>query len=189
MVEEIKQHLPELPEEKKKRYIEDYSLSEELAEELYLHPKNFWFEEIVEEIDVEPTLVASTIISTFTYLKREGVPVENISDEKIQDVFNFLSQGKYSKEALPDVLTLIATHPDKPLDEELLRSAGLTTLSKDEVTKIIREIISKNEDLVNNKKMEAFGPLMGEVMQHVRGKIDGKMVSSLLKQLLQEYLS
>jgi glutamyl-tRNA(Gln) amidotransferase subunit E len=85
-------------------------------------------------------------------------------------------------------LTLIATHPEKKLDM-LIKDAGLTTLSKDEVTKIIRDIISKNEDLVKNKKMDAFGPLMGEVMQQVRGKIDGKMVSSLLKQLLQEYLS
>ncbi|MCK5588306.1 MAG: GatB/YqeY domain-containing protein, partial [Candidatus Lokiarchaeota archaeon] len=107
----------------------------------------------------------------------------------LQDVFDFLSQGKYSKEALPNVLTLIATYPDKPFDEELLKNAGLTTLAKDEVTKIIKEIISKNEDLIKSKKMDAFGPLMGEVMQQVRGKIDGKTVSSLLKQLLQEYLS
>lgn len=189
MLEEIKQHLPELPEEKRKRFIEEYELSEELADELVLHRQVDIFERIVKGLNVSPVVVATTILNTFTYLKREGVPVENISEEKIQDVFNFLSQGKYSKEALPDVLTLIATHPDKPLNEELLRSAGLTILSKDEVTKIIREIISKNEDLVNNKKMDAFGPLMGEVMQQVRGKIDGKMVSSLLKQLLQEYLS
>ncbi len=189
MVEAIKHHLPELPEEKKKRFIEEYKLSEELADELVLHRQVDLFEKTVKELNVSPVVVATTILNTITHLKREGVPVENISEEKIQDAFNFLSQGKYSKEALPDVLTLVATYPDKPLDEELLRSAGLTTLSKDEVTKIIREIISKNEDLVNNKKMDAFGPLMGEVMQQVRGKIDGKMVSSLLKQLLQEYLS
>jgi len=189
MVEAIKHHLPELPEEKKKRFIEEYKLSEELADELVLHRQVDLFEKTVKELNVSPVVVATTILNTITHLKREGVPVENISEEKIQDAFNFLSQGKYSKEALPDVLTLIATHPDKPLNEKLLRSAGLTTLSKDEVTKIIREIISKNEDLVNNKKMDAFGPLMGEVMQQVRGKIDGKMVSSLLKQLLQEYLS
>jgi glutamyl-tRNA(Gln) amidotransferase subunit E len=189
MVEEIKQHLPELPEEKKKRFIEEYKLSEELTDELVLHRQVDLFEKTVKELNVSPVVVATTILNTLTHLKREGVPVENISDEKILDVFKFLSQGKYSKEALPDVLSLIATHPDKPLDEELLRNAGLTTLSKDEVTNIIREIISKNEDLVNNKKMDAFGPLMGEVMQQVRGKIDGEMVSSLLKQLLQEYLS
>jgi glutamyl-tRNA(Gln) amidotransferase subunit E len=189
MVEEIKQHLPELPEEKKKRFIEEYKLSEELADELVLHRQVDLFEKTVKELNISPVVVATTILNTLTHLKREGVPVENISEEKIQDVFTFFSQGKYSKEALPDVLTLIATHPDKPLDDELLRSAGLTTLSKDEVTKIIRDIISKNEDLVNNKKMDAFGPLMGEVMQQVRGKIDGKTVSSLLKQLLQEYLS
>jgi glutamyl-tRNA(Gln) amidotransferase subunit E len=189
MIEEIKQQLPELPEKKKKRFIEEYTLSEELADELVLHRQVDLFEKIVRELDVNPVLVATTILNTFKYLKRENVPIDNISEEQLFKTFEFLVQGKYAKEALPDILTLVATHPDKPLDNELLKSAGLTTLSKDEVTTIIREIIAQNEDLVKEKEMDAFGPLMGEVMKQVRGKIDGKTVSTLLKQLLQEHLS
>ncbi|MFX1518696.1 MAG: Glu-tRNA(Gln) amidotransferase subunit GatE [Promethearchaeota archaeon] len=189
MVEEINQHLPELPEEKKTRFIEEYRLSEELADELVLHPNVFWFDKIASSgLGVKPTLVASTVISTSKYLQREGVPFENITEDQFYEIFEFLSQEKFAKEALPEVLESVAKNPDKPLDE-LVNSIGLTTLSKDEVTNIIKEIIAKNEDLVKERKMDALKPLMGEVMKKARGKIDGKTVSSLLKQLLQEFLS
>ncbi len=189
MVEEIKQHLPELPEEKKKRYIEDYKLSVELTEELYLNPKSLWFEEIVDEVGVDPMLVATTIISTSKYLQREGFPIdEEITKEKLHEIFEFYSQGRYAKEALPEVLTSVAENPDTPLDE-LVESIGLTTLSKDEVTKIIKETIEKNEDLVKEREMDALKPLMGEVMKKLRGKVDGKTISTLLEQQLKEHLS
>ncbi len=189
MVAEIKQNLPELPEEKKTRFIEEYRLSEELADELVLHPNVFWFDKIVSSgLEVKPTLVASTIISTSKYLQREGIPFENITEAQFYEIFEFLSKEKFAKEALPEVLESVAKDPDKPL-VEIVKSIGLTTLSKDEVTNIIKEIIAKNEDLVKERKMDALKPLMGEVMKKVRGKIDGKTVSSLLKQLLQDYLS
>ncbi|MCK5588309.1 MAG: Glu-tRNA(Gln) amidotransferase subunit GatE, partial [Candidatus Lokiarchaeota archaeon] len=85
MIDEIK--LPELPEEKKKRFIEEYKLSEELADELVLHRQVDLFEKSVKELNVSPVVVATTILNTFKHLKREGVPVENISEEKLQDVF------------------------------------------------------------------------------------------------------
>ena len=143
----------------------------------------------MDEVGVDPMLVATTIISTSKYLQREGFPIdEEITKEKLHEIFEFYSQGRYAKEALPEGLTSVAENPDTPLDE-LVERIGLTTLSKDEVTKIIKETIEKNEDLVKEREMDALKPLMGEVMKKLRGKVDGKTISTLLEQQLKEHLS
>jgi glutamyl-tRNA(Gln) amidotransferase subunit E len=53
---------------------------------------------------------------------------------------------------------------------------------------MINEIVNNNSDMIKEKEIRAMGPLMGEVMKKVRGKIDGAIVSKELKNAINEKL-
>ena len=54
-------------------------------------------------------------------------------------------------------------------------------VSRDELEKIVRKILAERADFVAQKGKAAIGPLMGVVMAEVRGSVDGKVVSEILK--------
>ncbi|TFG27588.1 MAG: hypothetical protein EU532_07155 [Promethearchaeota archaeon] len=82
------------------------------------------------------------------------------------------------------------TKSDKPTFsiEQIKKTLKIEKISEQELKNIIEDIVNKNIELVKEKEMRAMGPLMGEVMQEVRGKIDGKLVSNELKIILQKKL-
>ncbi len=55
------------------------------------------------------------------------------------------------------------------------------TVSREDLESIIHKIIADRSDFVLQKGQAALGPLMGVVMNEVRGSVDGKMVSEILK--------
>ena len=55
-------------------------------------------------------------------------------------------------------------------------------LSKDEVTKIVKEVI----DELNASSMKNFGQVMGSVMPKVQGQADGKLVNQVVKEQLSK---
>ena len=65
---------------------------------------------------------------------------------------------------------------------------NISRISEEDLDNIIDGIVDNNLKLINERKMGAMGPLMGEVMENVRGKIDGKIVSDKLKKALQKKL-
>jgi glutamyl-tRNA(Gln) amidotransferase subunit E len=103
-LEHVRANLPELPEEKRIRIIEEYELSDDLAHQLVRQDKVRQFEEILVVCEVEPTTVASLLAYTLKELKREGLYVDNLSDTHILGTFQLLSADKISKDAVADVL-------------------------------------------------------------------------------------
>ena len=123
-----------------------------------------------------------------TSLRREGFPVENISDEKLKDIFYYLIKGDISKEAIPELLKALSKEPEKDV-KDVLKELGIRKLSLEELDAIIEQVISKNIELIRIRGERAFKPLMGDVMRIVRGKIDGKTVSERLMKKLKEKIA
>ncbi|MDD1670137.1 MAG: GatB/YqeY domain-containing protein, partial [Methanomicrobiales archaeon] len=71
--------------------------------------------------------------------------------------------------------------------EEAVGTVG-SSVTPGELARIIRRILGERKEFVREKKMGALGPLMGVVMQEVRGKVDGKLVSEALRQELERFL-
>lgn len=63
---------------------------------------------------------------------------------------------------------------------------GLTLLSEEEVERIIDEVIQQNIEVIKAKGMGAMGMIMGRAMAKLRGRADGKLVSSLVRKKIQE---
>jgi len=184
-LERIRKLLPELPEQKHRRYVEEYKLSDELAERMSLSENARLFEELVKECKVEPTLVAATIEETLVGLRREGVAVENIQEGALCELFDLIAKGELAKEAIPDVLRQVVKGASVQAAVDQL---GLRRVTEAELLGVISRIVRENQKLVEERGADAIQPLMGIVMQEVRGRADGKLVHQLLERELQKFL-
>jgi len=188
LIEKIKNNLPEMPEEKADRFMKEYGLNEELAKQMVLSYYVDLFEKLCEEFkSIKPTLIATTLEGTLKEIRREGYEISNITESHLMETFKALSEGKMSKEAIIEVLKGFCEFPDKNIDE-ILEIKGLKSLSKEEVEEIIENIIKENIEVVKSKGMGAMGMLMGRCMAVLRGKADGRLVNTILKEKLSKHI-
>ncbi|MHA1790519.1 MAG: Glu-tRNA(Gln) amidotransferase subunit GatE [Candidatus Helarchaeota archaeon] len=187
MISEIKSNLPEYPWKIIDKIKSKFKLDEKTITDLILTQNLHLFEKVMNNYNVEPKLIATTLLETIKAMHRDGIPVQNITDDHILSLFKALSEQKIAKEAINDVLKLMAQNPNKSLDK-ILKSLNLKSISEESLEEIIENVIENNKNLIKNKGEMAFKPLMGEIMKSVRGKIDGKKVSSLLKSKLSRYI-
>jgi len=76
-----------------------------------------------------------------------------------------------------------ADHPELTIID-IKERLKLESISLEELSKIVDDVIDTNIEIVKQKGMRAIGPLMGEVMKQVRGKIDGAIISREMKNKL-----
>ena len=187
LVEPIKNNLPELPDVKKERIIKEYNLSEDLANQLVKRLEADVFEEILSDVDVNPTPVASLLAYDLREIKREGYDISILTTQHFKDLFQLLADGKIAKDSVTKLATAIIESPE----EEVIKIAennNLTLLSEGEVCEIIANIVAKNENMVKERQMGAMGPLMGMSMKELKGKADGSLVNKIVKEEIQKLL-
>lgn len=187
-LERLARSLPEMPEEKLKRFVEEYGLSKDLALLMINSYRLDLFERIVSEVpEVSPTIVATTLEYTWKSLKREGVPLEQVDETRLLEMFKALGKGLMAKEAIPDVLKAMAENPNASL-QEILEKLGLRALSLDEVRALVDRIIEENADVLKERGDRAFKVVMGRVMSVLRGKVDGKLVSEVVRERVEHFV-
>lgn len=172
--------VPELLIGKAKRFEQEFGLDPPAAYQAATSENLPAFEEAIRE-GVKPTLAFRVIITAPVELARKGVDVGKVSQADYLAILSAIERGRVAKEAVPDLITAIAggTPPDQAV------ASLVTPVSNDELTRIIRKIIGERKEFVAQKGMGALGPLMGLVMQEVRGKVDGKLVSEALRRELE----
>ncbi|MFQ6130186.1 MAG: Glu-tRNA(Gln) amidotransferase subunit GatE, partial [Candidatus Hadarchaeaceae archaeon] len=183
---QIKARLPELPEKRRARLMEVYGLGKELADRMSLSENLDLFEELVRKSKANPTLIATTLEETLVSLRREGVRVEAIQKASLEELFVSVAKGKLVKEAVPEVLREVARGVSVRTAIEKL---GLAVMGRAELEKLVKEIVSSNLELIERVGRAAIGPLMGILMERVRGRADGKLVHELLERELRKFKS
>ena len=183
MKSEILANLPELPQERVERYVREYGIDRSLAETLVNDERDELFEELIGK-GVKPSLAASILVVVLKGLKKE-VPIENISDEHIREAFDLYLRGKIVKEAFEEIFKELAKNPEKTA-KQVAEEKGLTLLSEEEVERIIDEVVQAHIEVIKAKGMGAMGMIMGRAMARLRGRADGKLVSSLVRKKIQE---
>ncbi|MEM1515525.1 MAG: Glu-tRNA(Gln) amidotransferase subunit GatE [Thermoproteota archaeon] len=185
IIEKIKINLPKLPEERIKGLMMTYNINEKLARQLLDAEYDDFFEVIVKETNVTPTVVATVLTETFKALKRDGFNVSALSDEQIIETFRLVGQEKTSKEAIPEILKWLTKHEGAhPIDA--LKDLGLTMISEEDLYKIVDKYIEKNEGLILENGLGALGTLMGAIMKDLRGSAKPEIVSKILKEKILE---
>ncbi|MFX1554936.1 MAG: Glu-tRNA(Gln) amidotransferase subunit GatE [Promethearchaeota archaeon] len=186
-IKEIEKNLPDYPWEVIKQYSKKYETEERIIKDLIFTGKLKLFEDLIKISPENPSLIFTTLLETTTALRREGKNIENISDNDFIEIFLLLKKKEISKEAIEEIMSVKADSPDLSIDQ-IKKNLKIKIISKDTLLKIIEDILSDNSKLIKQKEMRAKGPLMGEIMKKVRGKIDGAIVSKELDKALQEKL-
>jgi len=186
-LERIRGALPEMPEEKLSKLITEFNLNRKLAVQLLDSDYLALFEAISRETKVPPSLVAVTLTETLKSLEREGIKVEDLTEENLQEIFLYLDRDLLVKESVPEVLTWLASNPGTSA-QEAIKALRLELLSKEELWEIVKGKVKENEELAKRMGLRAIGPLMGAVMREVRGKAKAEDVQGLVDKALRELL-
>jgi len=179
---------PELLSERKDRYAREYNLSEDLARQIVYSRRLALFDAIMDSVSVDGSLVVRTMTATLTELKKEGVLIEQLQEGNFLELFGLIADGKIAKEGVIDILRLLAEHPDHSA-EDAATSLCLVGMDEKQTEDVIARVVAERRDFVRERGMGALGPLMGVVMEELRGKADGKLISKILTEKISEELS
>lgn len=186
-ISEIRETLPEYPWIIIKQYSKKYKTEERLIKDLIFTGKLKLFDDLIKLYPENPSLIFTTLLETTTALRREGKNVENITDKNFIEIFNLLKKKEISKEAFEELMSLKADSPELSIDQ-IKKKLKIESISKDDLKQLITKVVNNNLKMIKEKEMRAKGPLMGEVMKKVRGKIDGAIVSKELENSIKKKL-
>ncbi|NHJ39807.1 MAG: Glu-tRNA(Gln) amidotransferase subunit GatE [Asgard group archaeon] len=182
----IDESLPELPDKREERYIKEFKIPEEIASKLSISPKANLFDELAKN-GVNPILAAVTLEQTLKAMNRDGIQTENLTDNRIKEIFELLVAKKISKDAIDPLLEYYSKSPKSKM-ESVLEELNLSMFSEEQVSKIIDDIIKDNLELIKSSGRRAFNNLMGQIMEKVRGRYDGQEVNELMKKKFDKKL-
>jgi Glu-tRNA(Gln) amidotransferase subunit E-like FAD-binding protein len=143
------------------------ALPKEIINQLIKSKAYHLFEELLR-FEVDPVLIANTLLSTAKDLKRKGFAVEKIGKSDLEYMFGLIEKEKISENAIHDALILITQGKKDEIEKKFAQ------ISNDELNKIILDIVSKNPD-------KSESALMGIIMGKVRGKAPGERVIRTLR--------
>ena len=181
--------IPELLVTKAARYTGEHGLDPSVARQMAFS-EHVWMYEKAVELGISPPLAARTLIATLKELSRGGLDIQLlVADQTVRgkpglpailDVLIGVRDEKVAKEAVPDLLERISK--GEPA-ESVMKSLD-SNVSDEDLEALARKIVEERMPFVKEKGMGALGPLMGVMMKEVRGAVDGKKVSHVLKNVL-----
>ncbi|MEW5760122.1 MAG: Glu-tRNA(Gln) amidotransferase subunit GatE [Candidatus Thermoplasmatota archaeon] len=182
-IEKIKELIPEMPDEKIKRFVKEYKISSEEAKQLINTDNYELFEGLTKKYG-NASIIARTLLNTIPELEKEGIERDKINEKLLDKVFNYLSLKKFAKEGIPILLAYIIRNNVEI--EEAIDKLGLVSLSIEEIEKIIESIVIEKKEFIIEKKIGALSAIMGIAMERLRGKADGKEINKILRKKIEE---
>ena len=183
-VDALAKNLPELPDEKKARFIAQYGLSPYDAGVLVLERASAdYFEEAARGRDAK--LVANWVINElFGRLNKEGKSIEDlpVSAAQIGAIVDLISSNVISGKLAKDLFEIVWTEGGDP--EKIVEARGIKQVTDTgAIEKAVDEIIAKNPDKVEQAKAKPtmLGWFVGQVMKATGGKANPQAVNEILK--------
>jgi aspartyl-tRNA(Asn)/glutamyl-tRNA(Gln) amidotransferase subunit B len=183
--------LPELPDEKKRRFVAEYGLSGYDADVLVAERESEeFFEAIVRrpQDGRDPKIAANWIINElFGRLNREGAEIaaSPVSAEQLGGILDLIAEETISGKIAKDVFEIIWSEGGNP--REIVETRGLKQVTDiGAIERAVDEIIADNPDKAEQAKTKpaVIGWFVGQVMKSSGGKANPQTVNALLKKKL-----
>ncbi len=189
LLSEAEKVKPVHPLQKLRELKERYGLSEQLARQLLHEIRLDLFEKLASKYAdrVPASFIASIFTNLMKSLKREGVAVENVTDEDIEAIVRALAEHRIPKESVEQIIRKAAEHPAHNIDE-IIEEVASMRLSREEVERIVEDVVERLADEVRQKGMRSFGKIMGVVMPKLRGRVEGRLVAEIVRKKIREVL-
>ena len=188
-VDKIKNSLPELPDEKKIRLMNDFDLSSYDAS-IVVSDQDIsqYYEEVAKDSDYK--LAANwMIVELFGVLNKEGKEIKDspVSAKNLSKLINLIKDNIISGKIAKTVFEEMVKNNEDP--EKIVNEKGMKQQSDpEELKKIIDTILKNNEDKVEQYKAgkdKLFGFFVGEAMKNTQGKGNPKLINDILKEQLK----
>ena len=187
-IDQIKKDIPELPDEKKKRFIEKFKLSPYEANILVSDIEiSKYFEEVSKNSDVK--LATNWITGElFALLNEKNIEITEspISSKNLSKLINLIKDGTISGKIAKSVFEIMRDGDKDPIT--IVEEKGLKQQSDPkELENLINKVIAenpKNVEAYKSGKDILFGFFVGQVMKKSNGKANPKLVIEILKKKL-----
>ncbi|MCX7984901.1 MAG: Asp-tRNA(Asn)/Glu-tRNA(Gln) amidotransferase subunit GatB [Bacteroidetes bacterium] len=194
-IEEVRRELPELPLEKRDRYIREYKIPQYDADVLTSEYEIAnYFERVIKHL-THRTEEAYKLVSNWTmgdvlrvvnetHVSMENFPVE---PQRLAEMVDLLVDGTISSKIAKEVFEEMLTSKETP--RCIIERKGLMQINDPGVIgKVLDEILTRHAQQVEayrSGKTQVFGFFVGETMKAMKGKANPKIVNELLKHKLQ----
>ena len=187
-IKKIKSDIPELPDEKKKRFIEKFKLSPYEATLLVSDIETSkYFEDVIKESDVK--LATNWITGElFAVLNDQNLEISQspISSKNLSKLINLIKDGTISGKIAKTVFEIMMDGDKDP--QKVVEEKGLKQESDPKALEVlINKVISDNPEKVKeykSGKVKLFGFFVGQVMKISDGKANPQLVNDILKKNL-----
>ncbi|MEE9591104.1 MAG: Asp-tRNA(Asn)/Glu-tRNA(Gln) amidotransferase subunit GatB [Thermodesulfobacteriota bacterium] len=188
-IEEIKEQLPELPRDKRQRFISEYGVPAYDADVLTTSKALADFYEASTNLYSKPKIISNWIMGeVLRLLKIHNKEIQDcpITPDGLADLLKMLDGGEINAKTAKEVFEEMYKTGKDP--ESIVQDKGLIQIS-DESTllKTIDEVLDANDESVAQfraGKEKLFGFFVGQVMKATKGQANPQLVNKLLKERL-----
>ena len=182
--------IPELPDQIKERFINEYSLSSYDANIIVSDKATSeYFEDVVKNRN--PKLVTTWVTGElFSILNKKNLIIEDspITSKQLGELVDNIENGKISNRQAKEVLEEMCESGKGAL--EIIDEKGLSQISdENEIESLVNIVLNSNPENVKkykNGKDKLFGFFVGEAMKLSKGKANPKIVNDLIKKKLSQ---
>jgi len=188
-VEEQRAALPELPDAKKRRFIEEHGIPIYDAE-ILTNTREFaeFYEETVK-LFPEPKTVSNWMMGDLTrLLNAAGIEItqSRVNPAGLAGLLKLVSEGTISGKIAKSVFEEMFETGKSA--EEIVRAKGMTQITgEDELHPVVERVITENPDVVAKivgGDEKAIGFLVGQIMKYTQGRANPQAVNKLLRERL-----
>ena len=185
-VEEIRQSLPEMPDFRRKRYMEDYNLSAYDAEVITATKSMAdFFEATLQEYN-DAKAVANWLMGDISrQLNAEGVEIDRtkLTPSHLAELLKIQDKGTISGKIAKTVFREMFASGKMPA--QIVEEKGLVQISDEgAIAAIVEQVIAENPGPVSDYrsgKEKALGYLVGQIMKLSKGKANPQLANKLLR--------
>ncbi|KAA3627426.1 MAG: Asp-tRNA(Asn)/Glu-tRNA(Gln) amidotransferase subunit GatB [Proteobacteria bacterium] len=189
-VDSLRHAMPELPDEKRKRFVSEYSLSADEAAALVVDRLVAdYFEATCNATGVDGKTVANWVGGEVAAgLNRDGIDIDRIpvKPSSLGQLLNRIADGTISGKIAKDVFGHMWSTGEEA--DAIIESRGLRQISDTgAIEKIIDEVLANCAEQIEqyrNGQHKVIGYLVGQVMKRSQGKANPKQVNEILKRKL-----
>jgi aspartyl-tRNA(Asn)/glutamyl-tRNA(Gln) amidotransferase subunit B len=189
--ERVAAELPELPQERKQRFMEDLGLPEYDAGVLTDSQELGDFFDRTVKLGADPKAASNWLMSeVLGYLNAEDCTLEELSvtPEGIAELLELIDEETISGKLAKEVFELMCESGELP--GKLVEERGLKQVTDEAaVLEYVEAVIEEHPDVVEtirDGKERAIGFLVGQVMQRSRGKANPQLVNELLREKIYD---
>ncbi len=191
LLDDIRKELPELADVRRKRFIEEYGMSEDdavtITDSRYLAD---YYEEVVEHLG-NPKSASNIVLSeVLRVLNEQSIDIREfpISTKRISALVTLKEEDKINSSAMQEIFNAMLDEDKEP--EALAKEMNLIQVSDSGFLEpIVDEIIKDNPDEVaryKEGKKQLIGFFIGQAMKASKGKANPKLVKDLITKKLND---